>query len=91
MEMNEVFKILSDKNRFDILNIISEKKEICACDLIKYFDITQATFSYHMKLLRDVKLVDCYKQGTWCIYTVNKKTINTLLKYFEKIGGEKND
>ena len=86
MEINEIFKVLSDKHRFEILNIINDKKEICACDLIKHFEITQATFSYHMKLLKDAGLVDCYKKGTWCIYSINKNTITKLLKYFKKLG-----
>ncbi len=81
----ELFKVLSDKNRCDILEIIFKEKEICACELLKKFDITQATFSYHMKMLKDVKLVNCYKKGTWCIYSINNDTMLMLSEYFKKM------
>ncbi len=86
MDKVEVFKVLADKNRFDIINIISKTGEICACELLKQFDITQATFSYHMKLLKEVELVNCYKKGTWCIYSINKSVMVDITNYFKGLG-----
>ena len=88
MEINSnVFKALSDDNRLEILRIIG-KEEICACDLLENFNITQATFSYHMKVLTDAKLVKCYKKGVWCIYSINKDTMNSIAKEFKNLAEE---
>ncbi len=84
-----IFKVLSDKNRLEIINIIKKNNEICACDLLKNFKITQATFSYHMKVLKECKLVNCYKKGTWCIYSLNENTVNELEIYFHELKGDK--
>ena len=91
MEIYDIFKVLSDKNRNEILNIIKEHGEICACDLLKLFNITQATFSYHMKMLKDSGLVRCYKKGTWCIYSIEQEKMKDLASYFEKLGSGKCD
>ncbi len=90
MEHYSVFKVLSDKNRYDILNVIKKNKEICACELLKEFDITQATLAYHMKLLKEVGLVDCYKKGTWCIYKLNNNKLYELSDYFTNLIEEDN-
>ncbi len=84
--MNEIFKVLADKNRLEIMKEISKEKSICACELLKKFNITQATFSYHMKMLKEVGLVNCHKEGTWCIYSINKETINDIKIFLIEIG-----
>ncbi len=73
-----IFKVLSDDNRLKIVQLIHNKKEVCVCELIKHFNITQPTFSYHMKLLKDAQIVECTKIGTMCHYRLNYKTINKL-------------
>ncbi len=82
----EIFKVLADKSRLEIIKIIINSKEICACELLDKLNITQATLSYHMKLLKEVGLVSCYKRGTWCIYSIEKETFNNLSKLFKEIG-----
>lgn len=77
----DIFKVLSDTNRIKILSIIHNGKEMCVCDIIKHFNITQPTFSYHMKLLQDAKLVTCRKDGTTCIYRINYEQINKIKEY----------
>lgn len=76
-----IFKVLSDANRIKILSIIHKEKEVCVCNIISHFDITQPTFSYHMKLLQDVGLVTCRKEGISCIYKINYEQVNKLKDY----------
>ncbi len=73
-----LFKALADESRLKIIKIIDKEKEICACELIKFFDFTQPTFSYHMKMLKDASLVDCTKNGVMCVYRLNYDTIKLL-------------
>lgn len=82
-EIADIFKVLSDPNRVKILSIIYENKDVCVCKIQEQFDITQPTLSYHMKLLQDVKLVECWKEGTQCHYKLNDETLGRVRKYLK--------
>ena len=47
-----VFKALGDTTRLKIIEMLS-CGELCACDFLECFEITQPTLSYHMKILTD--------------------------------------
>jgi len=63
-------KALSDPTRLQIFNLAKEG-EVCACDLIKQFDLTQPTLSFHMKQLVQSGLVLSRKEGKWVKYRLN--------------------
>lgn len=66
------FKALSDETRLQILDMLS-CKEMCACDILEKFSISQSTLSYHMKALTESGLVDGVRDGGWVRYTINKE------------------
>ena len=66
-----VFKALSDPTRLQILDMLS-CGELCACDILEAFRITQPTLSYHMKILVDSGLVSAKKEGVWMNYCQQK-------------------
>ncbi|MDD4407197.1 MAG: metalloregulator ArsR/SmtB family transcription factor [Bacilli bacterium] len=75
-----IFKTLGDATRLKILSMLSNE-ELCACKILEAFDITQPTLSYHMKMLTDIGLVNAVKDGSWVIYSINKKRKKEMLKY----------
>ena len=79
-----IFKALSDSTRLEILEMIKDK-ELCACHILKKFNITQPTLSYHMKILKDVGLINCKKNGSWMHYSLNEKTIIELESFFRSL------
>jgi len=66
---------LSDGTRLEIVKLLSENGELCACELLKKLSITQGTLSHHMKELTASDLVVCRKEGKWCPYAPNAKTL----------------
>lgn len=83
-ELIKIGKSLSDPNRIEILKLLSNG-EICACNLLKHFNIKQPTLSHHMKQLNDSKLVKTNKKGTWSHYSINKETFKNLEKFSKKM------
>jgi len=77
-------KALSDETRIKIFHMLSQG-ELCACDILQDFNITQPTLSYHMKILSDSGLVNGRRDGVWMKYTINKKNLETLRGLFESI------
>lgn len=79
-----MFKALSDETRLKIIDMVS-CAELCACDILEEFELTQPTLSYHMKILTDSGLVNARKDGTWTRYTLNTESANALKEFFELI------
>ena len=77
-----VSKALSDKNRVEIVKLLSEN-ELCACHLLEHFDITQPTLSHHMKQLKESGLVKVTKIGTWNHYSINKEIIDEYINFLK--------
>jgi ArsR family transcriptional regulator, arsenate/arsenite/antimonite-responsive transcriptional repressor len=63
-------KALSDITRLQIYNQ-AKKNEVCACDLIKKYNLTQPTLSFHIKQLVTSGLLYPRKDGKWVKYRLN--------------------
>jgi len=83
-----VFKAVSDGTRLKIIDMLS-CGEMCACDLLESFSISQSTLSYHMKTLVDSGLVNAVRDGAWMRYTINTEKTNAVLTFFTDITSEK--
>lgn len=84
-EAASVFRALSDVNRVRILQLLSER-ELCATELLSSLDIVQSTLSHHMKVLCELGLVCCQKQGKRSCYTVNRSRAEQIISYIRKWG-----
>ena len=78
VELAPMFKALSDPVRLRLLSLIAATTEVCVCDLTDAFDVTGATISHHLRVLRETGLVDCERRGTWVYYWVKKDALNVL-------------
>ena len=79
-----IFKALSDPTRLQILDMLS-CGELCACDILEAFQITQPTLSYHMKILVDSGLVSAKKEGVWMNYRQQKERIEVMFNFLTEI------
>lgn len=81
MEYNtvEALKALSDPIRLSIIKMLFTRDELCACDILDDYKITQPTLSFHMKKLTQCGLVSSRKDGTWVRYKVNSEFYNRLI------------
>lgn len=77
-ELAPLFKALGDPVRLRLLSLIASTTEICVCDLTDAFDVTGATISHHLRVLRETGMVDCERRGTWVYYWVRQEALNLL-------------
>lgn len=87
---SDIFKILSDSNRLKIIDLLSSG-EVCACNILKHFNITQPTLAHHMNILKKSGLVSCKKKGTWCIYKLNLEKYDEIKEFITKISENKGE
>ena len=78
VELAPMFKALSDPVRLRLLSLIASAAEMCVCDLTDAFEVTGATISHHLRVLRETGLVDCERRGTWVYYWVKKEALDLL-------------
>ncbi|PTI17617.1 MULTISPECIES: ArsR/SmtB family transcription factor [Staphylococcus] len=76
-ELSTILKVLSDPSRLEILDLLS-CGELCACDLLEYFQFSQPTLSHHMKSLVDNDLVITRKNGNKHMYQLNREFLDYI-------------
>jgi len=79
-----LFKALADMNRLMIVDMLS-CGELCACVILKKFNITQPTLSHHMKTLCDCGLVNGRKEGKWTYYFLNKEVVEKFKTFLAEV------
>jgi ArsR family transcriptional regulator, arsenate/arsenite/antimonite-responsive transcriptional repressor len=72
------FKALADPTRVAIVNHLSSADEVCVCNLVDAFDLSQPTISHHLKILREAGLVASTRRGTWAFYRLVPDTLAAL-------------
>lgn len=84
-EFLNVLRAIDDNTRLTILQMLSKNGTMCACKILEELNITQGTLSHHMKVLLNVSLVSCEKNGKWCHYTLVNENICDIAKFIENI------
>ena len=63
------FHALSDGTRLKIIDLL-RNGERCVCDLTEALDAGQSRLSFHLKVLKDAKLVTDRREGRWAYYAL---------------------
>jgi ArsR family transcriptional regulator, arsenate/arsenite/antimonite-responsive transcriptional repressor len=82
-----LLKALADETRVRIVHILS-CGELCACDLLDYFDISQPTLSHHLGILVDAGLVATRPDGKWMHYSVNRVVFDFFEEFIHDLSHE---
>ena len=84
LKMADVFKALGDTNRLKIIKLLASKMEsrLCVEDLAKRLNITQPAASQHIRVLKNVGLLEPHKVGFYVFYNIN---IDVFTEYKENI------
>ena len=74
-----VAKALAEPLRVQILDVLRRsEQQVCQCELIPLFGITQPLLSHHMRRLVDAGLVEVERRHKWAYYTVNPEALKEL-------------
>lgn len=86
MGLANVFKVLADPIRRNILELLKEGK-MTAGDIAEKCSMTPAALSYHLKLLKNAELVIEYKVKNYVYYELNITVFQELLIWIQQFGG----
>ncbi len=88
-ELN-IFKVLSDKQRRNILVMLKDGK-MSAGEIAEKLDISPAALSYHLKLLKNADLIMEYKDKNFIYYEINTSVFEELILWVKQFGGNKDE
>ena len=80
MSIANIFKVLSDSQRREILQMLKNGK-MNAGEIAEKLQITPAALSYHLKLLKSADLIMEYKQKNFIYYEINTSVFQELIMW----------
>ena len=90
MSFAETFKALSDPARRQILELL-KKGPMSAGEIGSHFDMTGATISYHLKLLKKADLVFETRDKNYIFYQLNTSVLEEIMLWISDLkGGDRN-
>lgn len=88
---SEIFKALSDPVRLEILNMLKKNGRMNAGEIAENFDLSKATISHHLKMLKDQDLIYETKEKNFIYYELNTSVFEDILTWIVKFRGEDNE
>ena len=78
-QLTELFRLLGDPTRVQILYALVEVGELCVCDLAAVVDAPETSISHALRLLRTAGVVRNRKSGRMVYYSLNDAHVRLLL------------
>ncbi len=75
--LSEVFKILGDITRTQILWVL-DKNEMCVCDIANVLNMTKSSISHQLAILRSAGIVNFRRKGKEVYYRLDDLHITKL-------------
>ena len=88
MGFQESFKALSDPTRREIINILKRGK-LTAGEIVEHFEMTGATISHHLTILKAAGLVTDEKKGKYIYYELNLSVVEEIMAWFASLKEER--
>jgi len=84
MGFADTFKALSDPVRREILEML-KKRRMSAGEIGSHFDMTGATISYHLSILKKAELVKETKQKNFVYYELNTSVVEEIMLWLSEL------
>jgi DNA-binding transcriptional ArsR family regulator len=78
--LSRLFSALADPSRLRILCALSQREELCVCDLAEMSGISVSAASHQLRLLRDRDLVGARRDGRMVYYRLADDHVGELLR-----------
>ena len=90
MAFADTFKALSDPVRRDILTMLKTGR-MSAGEIGSHFDMTGATVSYHLNILKKADLVFEEKEKNFVYYSLNTSIVEEVMMWLSGLRGDNDE
>ena len=90
IDISKMLKAMSDPKRLRIVDMLSSG-ELCACQILEEFNITQPTLSHDMKVLLEAGIVKDRREGKNIYYSLDREVLGQMHQCLGRIFEDKPD
>lgn len=90
MGLQNTLKALSDPTRREILNLLKAGR-MSAGDIVDRFEVTGASISRHLSVLKDADLIRDNREGKHIYYELNTSVLEEIMLWVADLKGENQD
>ena len=90
MSLGETMKALSDPIRREILSMLKSGR-MSAGDICARFDVTAASISRHLSVLREADLIRDTREGKFIYYELNASVLEEIMLWITDLKGDNSD
>ena len=87
MSLQHTLKALSDPIRREILNLLKSGR-LSAGEICEHFDVTGASISRHLSVLKDADLIRDTREGKFIYYDLNASVLEEIMLWITDLKGE---
>ena len=87
MSLQNTLKALSDPIRREILDMLKGGR-MSAGDIVSHFEVTGASISRHLSVLKEADLIRDKREGKFIYYTLNASVLEEILLWVKDLRGE---
>lgn len=88
MSFQETFKALGDPTRREILRLLRDGAKT-AGEIGSHFDMTGATVSHHLAVLREAGLISDDRRGKYIYYELNLSVLDEITGWIAGLKGDR--
>ena len=88
MGLHNTLKARADPIRREILNLLKSGK-MTAGEITEQFDVTGASISRHLSVLKEADLIRDTREGKFIIYELNASVLEEIMLWITDLKGEK--
>ena len=90
MGLQNTLKALSDPIRREILTLL-KKGRMSAGEIVDRFEVTGASISRHLSVLKDADLIRDKREGKFIYYELNASVLEEIMLWLSDLKGEKSN
>ena len=90
MGLQNTLKALSDPIRREILNLLKSGRK-SAGEISDHFEVTGASVSRHLSVLREADLIRDKREGKYIYYELNASVLEEIMLWIADLKGENED
>ena len=87
MGLQNTLRALSDPIRREILNLLKSGR-MSAGDIVDHFEVTGASISRHLSVLKDADLIRDKREGKFIYYELNASVLEEIMLWITDLKGE---
>ena len=87
MSLQNTLRALSDPIRREILNLLKGGR-LSAGQIVEHFDVTGASISRHLSVLKEADLIRDTREGKFIYYDLNATVLEEILLWISDLKGE---